>query len=777
MQRFRRFRLPPMLYLTEGTVQIPLEGFVGQVSVEVTLDPENRIEEIYEDNNSARRSIYVYSTSISLAKPLSGSVLQEARPRLAVYSPEVPAASARSYFFELDTVPTFDSAFLLSSGAVAEGPIVTEWQPPGGLATGTYYWRCRMFDGARYSKWIRSRFAIAAPGDSVSWKETADDLRRSGLPEGLLFANGALQLNYDPARAVYLEVLSAGFNDGSDCKLVVNYEVINRKGRGHHVAVLDAGTGTLLAGPRRFDTYADSAAANEMADFILQQPENSIFLIGIMDDGSVSMTERAYQALESIGSAYCRSVGFRDSWAIIGRKGAVPGSVPELWVARGGGAAVVRDTLQIYRYGEKNIYSPEIGPATEWRFLRWQVNLPGPETDVALTVLAKNRMTNAWEVVRSVADGNYLNLEWLSARHYPKLKLVMKLSSGDGLHTPEFYGWELAFGFPPDVATNPALISVENDSVLEGKTMRVLVPVFNVGMVASDSFAVRLYAEGEGAQWDSLATRIVPPVPVDDSLHLHIDFTTTGFVGRHKFKVVLDPDERLTEISEANNRYTSYFFVRKDTLRPDIRITFDDREILPGDLVTTAPTIRIEVRDNSPLAIADTGLVRLFLDTRPLYYATHSGDLTFEPLPASEEQGSGARVIFRPVLTSGEHLLEVIARDATQNAIYGRAEFRVIAEFSLQEVLNYPNPFAEETDFTYTLTQPADQVTLSIYTVAGRMIFRDDQLPAGVGFQSYHWDGRDADGDPIANGVYLYRLVARAGNKSVATIGKLIVMK
>ena len=37
-------------------------------------------------------------------------------------------------------------------------------------------------------------------------------------------------------------------------------------------------------------------------------------------------------ALESIGSALIRNVDYCDGWAIIGRKGAAPGSVPESFV-------------------------------------------------------------------------------------------------------------------------------------------------------------------------------------------------------------------------------------------------------------------------------------------------------------------------------------------------------------------------------------------------------------------------------------------------------------
>ena len=43
-----------------------------------------------------------------------------------------------------------------------------------------------------------------------------------------------------------------------------------------------------------------------------------------------------------------------------------------------------------------------------------------------------------------------------------------------------------------------------------------------------------------------------------------------------------------------------------------------------------------------------------------------------------------------------------------------------------------------------------------------------------VGFNRVEWDGRDDDGDEIANGTYLYRLEVRAGGKTQVAGGKLV---
>ena len=128
---------------------------------------------------------------------------------------------------------------------------------------------------------------------------------------------------------VDLKVQSAGWDDGPFVNLFVDGVDAGTNGRGHNVVVVDQWTGNVL-NALSYDTYASSTEADDMATFINGLPNGRIVLVGILDEGSVKMTENAYQALEGLGSTKTRQVVFRDSWAIIGLKGAPIGSVPEV---------------------------------------------------------------------------------------------------------------------------------------------------------------------------------------------------------------------------------------------------------------------------------------------------------------------------------------------------------------------------------------------------------------------------------------------------------------
>ena len=77
----------------------------------------------------------------------------------------------------------------------------------------------------------------------------------------------------------------------------------------------------------------------------------------------------------------------------------------------------------------------------------------------------------------------------------------------------------------------------------------------------------------------------------------------------------------------------------------------------------------------------------------------------------------------------------------------------------IQDVVNWPNPFKDRTEFVYFLTVPATDVTIKIYTESGRLIKKIKHAPGNIGYNYEPWDGRDDDGDQIANGTYIYKII------------------
>lgn len=128
------------------------------------------------------------------------------------------------------------------------------------------------------------------------------------------------------------------------------------------------------------------------------------------------------------------------------------------------------------------------------------------------------------------------------------------------------------------------------------------------------------------------------------------------------------------------------------------------------------------------------------------------------------------------------HTLVVKAWDNANNSSTASVEVSVVHEAGLviKDVLNYPNPLEDETTFTFFVNRDAE-VEVKIYTVAGQLIKKMEYPFARNGFNMIEWDGRDEQGDTPANGVYLYKIIAKAVGTSESIqkekLGRLAIIR
>ncbi len=150
--------------------------------------------------------------------------------------------------------------------------------------------------------------------------------------------------------------------------------------------------------------------------------------------------------------------------------------------------------------------------------------------------------------------------------------------------------------------------------------------------------------------------------------------------------------------------------------------------------------------------------------------------------PGSATRGS---VTYRlPGLAEGPHLARIFASDNYLNRGEAEVPFSVVVSggFAIAAAGLYPNPLAPGdlgTIFSFEVPEPAE-VSLRIYSVSGKLVrsrFPGLGADVGAGVQQIHWDGRDEDGDLIANGVYLCSISARGllSRESATTVVRALV--
>ena len=88
-------------------------------------------------------------------------------PQLAAVNATDDDYDDLSYFFEIDTVATFDSFELEQSAELAQQPgETTGWQPLELIDNTTYHWRVRAYDGMAYGPWYNGSFFVNTANDA-----------------------------------------------------------------------------------------------------------------------------------------------------------------------------------------------------------------------------------------------------------------------------------------------------------------------------------------------------------------------------------------------------------------------------------------------------------------------------------------------------------------------------------------------------------------------------------------------------------------------------------
>ncbi len=108
--------------------------------------------------------------------------------------------------------------------------------------------------------------------------------------------------------------------------------------------------------------------------------------------------------------------------------------------------------------------------------------------------------------------------------------------------------------------------------------------------------------------------------------------------------------------------------------------------------------------------------------------------------------------------------------------------FRVLVggnELRIQNALTFPNPFDDAgTAFSFLVVSggPVD-LQIRVFTTSGHLVYEHDERGLSPGYHQLAWDGRDAEGDKLANGIYIYRMLATNGPSKSEQIGRLVKLR
>lgn len=219
-----------------------------------------------------------------------------------------------------------------------------------------------------------------------------------------------------------------------------------------------------------------------------------------------------------------------------------------------------------------------------------------------------------------------------------------------------------------------------------------------------------------------------------------------------------------------------------DVIPPKVRLYMNDESFINGGITNESPFFLAFLEDEHGINTA-SGIghdIVAILDgdeTKPYilndYYETELNDYTKGKI----------RFPFRN-LTKGLHTITFKVWDVYNNYISAEIQF-VVADsenITLSNVLNYPNPFVNYTQFWFSHNKPYEllEVQIQVITITGKIVKTINQIINTEGFLSrdISWDGKDDFGDKIGKGVYIYKLTVKStvsGNKA-EKIEKLVIL-
>ncbi len=217
------------------------------------------------------------------------------------------------------------------------------------------------------------------------------------------------------------------------------------------------------------------------------------------------------------------------------------------------------------------------------------------------------------------------------------------------------------------------------------------------------------------------------------------------------------------------------------TQKPDITIWVDSEKFKPGDTVSSSPTVYAEISDENGINITGAAGRKILL----LMITPQNKEILFDMtnnFEYDENSFTSGKLEYKlNNLDEGVYNLSVFAYDNFGDWSSKDTYFKVKKSSKIQiyDDLVYPNPMGKDGGMITFLLSEAANVTIDIYTITGKKIKHLSAFGCDANYNQINWNGRDEDGDVIANGTYFYRIkaVSLETKKSAKKIGKFIIEK
>ncbi len=781
-------------------------------SVSVLIDKDNLVPGEDESDNILNIDIPLKNNSFVQLRPVEYEVLSSDTADFTGLNPVTDNPDVK-ILLQIDTSALFNSGKLKTFAMTNPAGHKTTFRSalPTYDSNRVMFWRTNSIIEGDTAGWTNARSFSFRPSEFSGATSKANRLMSTAIVELKRFGKSqfAAEDIYNSTLTdtgigltrypLNLYVRSMGSSGAEISQFSVNDKAINIDGgRSPGLSLLKVRkvNGSIIE-YRNFRLLSSSSI--DSVNNFLDSFDSACYLLGlnasyVNQNQVLQLTESAKQRFRTFGSTKIDSMfkfGYFDTWSFIGYLGAPESAVSEQYFryTSSAGWRESQSSISTTCLKTAGTVSNIVGPADSWHGFSWtQSVIPG--SVVSFDALGIDLSGNKQTVISNIITNEWNDLNSISAAQYPQLDLLTKLSIDTvaGYSSSVFQSLKAEYSLPAELILSNSGITYSDSVARLGSELKIFFNCLNAGYADIPGVVINTYLFSSSPANIISTDTMELMLPVDSSLDLSTKFKVPYYRtrGDGTIPIILQvvPSAGRPEFYTYNNSLRLNIPYQSVQSEGFVEIYSDGKLLKSGDRIRKDPQISVSFNKNSVSRISTGSLQRFSLKVNgetvlpgneSISDLRAGKDIPKSNITFSRTEGND---IFRPLLRNGTNRITVLYLADNGEADSASLDVLVSDGFSVTELNNYPNPMKDRTSFIFNLesNEDAKEVRIKIYTTSGRVI-RELTSSAYVGVNQIEWDGRDSDGDIIANGTYLYKLFLSEGGETVSLVQKLVVLR
>lgn len=775
-----------------------LEKSNGENTFEIYLDCANLYDELNEENNFVSFIYDMPSNGVNLLYPYEYAIVGEPTIDFWVESQDKEQDST-SYLFELSRMADFSSVSVQREVSASSLVHFDQIELDYTEDTTVYYWRSRINETIEGEEDVWQTASFTYISAKTGWGQFEYDQFKENDLEGIIANSTDTELIFDSV-STNLSFATVGSEFDGDYIYNTNI-IVNKRAAmeslwhsGCNVPAIlmlafDGKTllsykvntvnGYIACGPAPASVAhfrpKDNNHKRTMKEYLDSIPQGDyVILLSTGNNPIESIDTEIISRLTEFGCYNLDTISDGTPYAFIGRKGASEPIYEKILTDKSQKIDDIFDLKVLTNKGR--VMASKIGPAKNLLRMSWESELLENErfdldffngdSTILKTSVPKKEQSFFYKGYSSLKDTLY--------------NLSTEITDATDRTLSEMRHWALCYEIAPEGTVVLDLTNESSNQInqwYQGDTFSLDLAFVNISPVPFNekldvSWSLRSFGDGRVKS----GTVALDPLKSLDTAFFTLVLVEPLFYGKTELIVTFNPKTQLEQYY-TNNSFYKVYDIEKDNAAPVVEAYFDGK--FPNGVMESSesPTVEFYVIDNNRSAIKKDTLGMDIFMSGP---CRESENCTLSKINFTNQIVSydWTKEYFRikmsfANLETGLYEVEFWGSDALGNKTEEPylLKFYVNEKSALSYFLPYPSPFSSEMRFAYRKTgsETPENISVQIISATGhhvRTVNQDElgELKSGDNLTDWAWDGTDAKGNLLPNGVYFYKVLLDGQN-------------